>query len=70
MPSTISPIVDSVESLSAALLWHVPDMQQGFTICTYHGEITIPAGDAQPFVAALENLLLQKINQIQKGQAS
>ncbi|WP_447880855.1 hypothetical protein [Serratia fonticola] len=65
MPSTT--IVDSVETLNAALLWHVPDMQHGFTICTYHGEITIRAEDAQPFAAALESLLLQKIRQVQQG---
>ncbi|TQI78726.1 hypothetical protein FHU10_1233 [Serratia fonticola] len=63
-----SPIIDSVESLNAALLWHVPNMRHGFIICTYHGEINVLAEDAQPFVEALESLLQKKIALINAGK--
>ena len=65
-----SPIVDSVESLTYSLARHVPDMWCGFTIRTYFGEVSIQPEDARPFAEALECLLKEKIQQIQKGKMS
>ncbi len=61
-------VIDSPEALGAALCRHVPDMANGFTIQTRHGDIYITAADAAPFVSAMEFLLLHKIARLQGEQ--
>ncbi|WP_320377222.1 hypothetical protein [Escherichia coli] len=62
-------VIDSPESLGAALCRHLPDMASGFTITTRENQLqmTVSAEDTSPFMVAMERLLQGKINQIQRG---
>lgn len=59
-------VMDSPESLAAALCSLIPNMKWGFTIKTEQGEIQIQPWDAEPFATAMESLLLSKIHRIQQ----
>lgn len=61
-------VMDSPEALGRALCHHVPDMRNGFTIQTCHGDIYVTADDAAPFANAMELLLMRKISLIQDEQ--
>lgn len=65
-------VIDSPETLGAALCRHVPDMANGFTITTRDSQLqlTVTAEDTRPFMAAMERLLKGKIRQIQRGYQS
>ncbi|WP_113632186.1 hypothetical protein DUT67_14720 [Pectobacterium peruviense] len=60
-----TPVMDSPDVLRHALHHHVPDMRNGFTIQTRHGDIYVTADDAAPFADAMEYLLMRKTRQIQ-----